>query len=780
MTTSNTTHYGLGKPETGDVNWGPVLNNNATIIDGAIATLDGRVDALEGAPGGSTPIKVDQELVTFDQAGAYVLANAANGIVAGTVPMLTFDGLIQDGVSATKRFEVLNQDGVPKKLQLKSYIQNKVFATKNRPRLLPAGGVQKIAAMTSNSEQAGGSNAQSVTASSESASGPAWRAVDLENYDTGWQPANLPSPGAPQWWQIDFATPVSFDYIELGINDTNYFGYKNWEIRASSDGMATYDVIYSATNDVWSAVENLDVNAWNNEDGYNSRKVFLNPNRTKSYTSVRVHINEYTTGNNTYLKYFQLFSGGLNGSATNNWDGRCVYAYDQAFALGQSDFTFEAWVYLRNYQGYNNVFTLAASSTGGEAMSFGVGSSDGVYIYSSVLGWVNNHGPWHSEITRDAWNHFAWVRSGQTTTVFINGNPMRTLGFTYSLTMPYLSIGDSLVGDAALPGQVRNARVTAAARYTAPFSPASVFPVTSNVETLPDSFSEKVLLRAAFDSLLDSDVTQATGALPILDTIDAMGLQADTGTRPDGNGSALVLALPMNGVQGGISFADVSHLVRGTGSALPVTRVGVPVTTISKSRFYGSSVDFGDLGAYGNNKLTLNDSALTLGTGDFTIELWAHPLRIYNWLTLVTTRPDNGAYADAWHLSINGEGRIGFFSDTYDANSAPGCVSINEWQHIAVTRSGSTLRIFKNGLEIAKSTTYNRNLARSLVGVGQFPTGSTEAFSGYLQDLRIYKGVAKYTQDFKAPVLGALYYANGTSLLPSAGTKCLVSYQALS
>ena len=72
-----------------------------------------------------------------------------------------------------------------------------------------------------------------------------------------------------------------------------------------------------------------------------------------------------------------------------------------------------------------------------------------------------------------------------------------------------------------------------------------------------------------------------------------------------------------------------------------------------------------------------------------------------------------------------------------------------EWVHLAFTRDGSDVeRLFINGEEQAQSVvdfTYTQNT----LYIGGDGAGSY--FKGYIQDLRVYKGAAKYTSDFNPP-----------------------------
>lgn len=83
-----------------------------------------------------------------------------------------------------------------------------------------------------------------------------------------------------------------------------------------------------------------------------------------------------------------------------------------------------------------------------------------------------------------------------------------------------------------------------------------------------------------------------------------------------------------------------------------------------------------------------------------------------------------------------------------------GTLTTGQWQHVAWTRSSGTLRTFIDGT-ISSTTAFTRDLtATSPVSVGYSPGyggGAGYFLNGYVDDLRITKGVARYTANFAPP-----------------------------
>lgn len=84
-----------------------------------------------------------------------------------------------------------------------------------------------------------------------------------------------------------------------------------------------------------------------------------------------------------------------------------------------------------------------------------------------------------------------------------------------------------------------------------------------------------------------------------------------------------------------------------------------------------------------------------------------------------------------------------------------GSVSANTWQHIAVTKKGSTIRAFKNGVA---GQTLSGNLWEAGTGlwvaVGGNNDQTSQKFSGYIDEFRYSKGVYRWDANFTPPTSG--------------------------
>ena len=108
-----------------------------------------------------------------------------------------------------------------------------------------------------------------------------------------------------------------------------------------------------------------------------------------------------------------------------------------------------------------------------------------------------------------------------------------------------------------------------------------------------------------------------------------------------------------------------------------------------------------------------------------------------------------------------------------------GSIHNETWHHIAVVRSGSTLTTYVDGTSRGTDTI---SLAMSPtsadVEIGQGVYTSSYPYEGYLDDIRITKGVARYTSNFTPPTAsfstvtpGEKYFYQNSLLLSADGSN---------
>ena len=230
-------------------------------------------------------------------------------------------------------------------------------------------------------------------------------------------------------------------------------------------------------------------------------------------------------------------------------------------------------------------------------------------------------------------------------------------------------------------------------------------------------------------------------------------LLAATGNLPSGPVQFLELSLSMQGANNGTSFPDDSATVKGFGTAKTISS-RTAVTSTTQSKFYSSS------GRFNNTYLTVADNAgLDLEGSDFTLEFWAYSLSLSNAIVFSKYVPFQIYLNTNWAVYAGSTSNVLQFPD-HDILSgfAGGPGLLNQWQHFALTRSGNTWRIFLNGI-ISNTTTAAGSILPILdeAAIGGFgsPTPNSFFYNGYIQNLRLYKGIALYTTSNFSPTTDA-------------------------
>lgn len=78
-------------------------------------------------------------------------------------------------------------------------------------------------------------------------------------------------------------------------------------------------------------------------------------------------------------------------------------------------------------------------------------------------------------------------------------------------------------------------------------------------------------------------------------------------------------------------------------------------------------------------------------------------------------------------------------------------MTTNTWYHVAVTRAGTTINLFLNGVPVVASVSSAQNFSAASYVIGGDQVGGVNSVNGYIDDLRITKGYARYTTNFTPP-----------------------------
>ena len=198
------------------------------------------------------------------------------------------------------------------------------------------------------------------------------------------------------------------------------------------------------------------------------------------------------------------------------------------------------------------------------------------------------------------------------------------------------------------------------------------------------------------------------------------------GAANDPNFSSVSLLLHMDG--SGNTFVDSS------GTPKTVTAVGNATQSTAQSKFGGKSASFS------SGLLAVDDSAVNFGSLDCTVECWFYSVGYSEWQQVVSWRSSGGTAS----FAINGE------SWNWHFGKLSGSVTANTWHHLAIVQSNGTLAIYLDGSFVG-STTASGDFSVGPLTLGAVSVNGGEYFQGYIDELRVTKGVARYTANFTPP-----------------------------
>jgi hypothetical protein len=206
--------------------------------------------------------------------------------------------------------------------------------------------------------------------------------------------------------------------------------------------------------------------------------------------------------------------------------------------------------------------------------------------------------------------------------------------------------------------------------------------------------------------------------------------------------------------------------ISGTGVLLNFTNAGIydAHSTHNLTTFGGAQVSTARA-KYATASLVFNGSnsyitsqstpAYTFGTGDFTVEFWlnftatANRQDILDWYV---SAADRGGIK--WNVTA---GRLTYYISPTTANAIDvvWTPSTNTWYHIALVRSSGVSKFYIDG--VGQTPTYNdsRNYSTSTYSLhlGKDSAAASSWVNGYLEDVRVTRGFARYTANFTPPAI---------------------------
>ena len=190
-------------------------------------------------------------------------------------------------------------------------------------------------------------------------------------------------------------------------------------------------------------------------------------------------------------------------------------------------------------------------------------------------------------------------------------------------------------------------------------------------------------------------------------------------------------------------------------NAFSITRNGNTTQgTFSPFSQTGWSNYFDGAGDY----LTTASSGTT--AGDFTYEAWVYQTAATTGIVITV----GSEAADRTYMYVTSGQQLGWGVYFVADYTLGGTVPLNQWNHIAIVRSGTTVTGYVNGTALGTTTTYSGTAGNAngfAVGAGR---SGASPFTGFISNARVVNGTAVYTANFTPPT-SPLTAITNTSLL---------------
>lgn len=395
-------------------------------------------------------------------------------------------------------------------------------------------------------------------------------------------------------------------------------------------------------------------------------------------------------------------------------------ADNAALNMDASDFTIECWFYPTNATQSGPLFAKRANSTTFSGTHVGFsgnltpqglatvnGTSWGVNITSTVSCVVNS------------WNHIAWVRTGTTWRLFVNGQlgASATLSGTVTTNTSAFSIGGTANGSGGtLQGFISNLRVV---KGTVVYTSTSLIIPTNTLTAITNTS----LLTCISNRYIDSS-TNNLAVTAINTTISRF-------------------------------------------NPFDLNALSYNSSTIGGSLYFDGTSDWLSLPA---------STQFDFGTGDFTIECWI-------WTTVAHTGNMFNTRSNATNgltFRVNLQKFEVFYGSGSGIITASTNHPLNQWTHVVLERFNGVTTIYQNGTSIGTTTAWSgvnisQNPSGALVGRWNISAPNAEHFNGYISNLRIVKGRAVYQAAFKPSTVPLMPITN-TSLLLSGTNAAIIDF----
>jgi hypothetical protein len=452
---------------------------------------------------------------------------------------------------------------------------------------------------------------------------------------------------------------------------------------------------------------------------------------TSSYAQTVTGVNTPTSsalGPSTY-------SGSILFNGTNQYLSIAAAAQ---FNYSTNDFTWEMWIYPTAATWTSGTFYLIDHGpqtvnqgllhySGNKLMYYNYYNAGNIPPYTAGVVYPSLYTIGGGTIPANTWTHVAVCRQNLVTNMFVNGQ--------------VVSSGPDPYNYATLSG--------------APSSNPIISPATQSVSigaridgALP--FKGNISNVRIVNGVSVYNVGNFTPPVQPLPAVQAPNVIGSPSKAISSNQTSLLVSTPYTTsfLKDG-SFNNVTLTQQTVGSFPPSTYT---LTSNSTNPFNsnGSTFTPGSIFFNGSSQYlsVASSPTLALSTGDFTVECWV------NWSSLTTSsiidNQSSGGFCLYYDAGVYISNYLVVSNRIVNQLTYPWTPALNTWYHIAISRLGTNLRMFINGVLVTSTDSDTTDYQAGIYQIGaDLGTGAGGWYlNGYLSNLRIIKGAAVYTQSF--------------------------------
>jgi hypothetical protein len=154
----------------------------------------------------------------------------------------------------------------------------------------------------------------------------------------------------------------------------------------------------------------------------------------------------------------------------------------------------------------------------------------------------------------------------------------------------------------------------------------------------------------------------------------------------------------------------------------------------------GGALDFDGI----DDGVLVGTSAALTGSGDFSLAAWVKVDPGSPTSTVIQQRePGASGYQGEYMLNVNSSGTVNFFvygTSAYQFNlTTAAAINDGQWHHLAAVRSGTSGKVYIDGVEVVNGSGAIQALQSRAVSIGYDHRDSNKRFAGLIDDVRIYE-----------------------------------------